>query len=147
MSIEEYSIGQLAKLADTKVQTIRYYEQKGLLDEPVRTAGGQRRYYKAALVRLKFIRHGREMGFSLDDIRELLQLSALEGHDCAQVDAIASAHLARVDSRLKRLHSLKVELTRMIDSCQHGEVGDCRIIEVLQNHDHCGHEHGEIEKI
>lgn len=147
MSIEEYSIGQLAKLAATKVQTIRYYEQKALLDEPVRTEGGQRRYYAAALERLKFIRHGREMGFSLDDIRELLQLSGLEGHDCKQVDAIANAHLERVNSRLKRLKSLKSELTRMLNSCQHGDVGDCRIIEVLQNHEHCGHDHGEIEKI
>lgn len=147
MTIQEYTIGELAKLAHTKVQTIRYYEQKTLLDEPVRTEGGQRRYYKAALDKLKFIRHGREMGFSLDDIKELLLLSEARGQTCEQIDAIANAHLERVNSRLKRLQSLQAELTRMIDSNQHGEVAHCRIIEVLQDHTHCGEDHGEIEKI
>ncbi|MGL1919458.1 MAG: helix-turn-helix domain-containing protein [Hyphomicrobiales bacterium] len=147
MTIQEYSIGELAKLAKTKVQTIRYYEQKELLDEPVRTEGGQRRYYNDALDKLKFIRHGREMGFSLDDIKELILLSALRGQDCQQIDAIANAHLERVNSRLKRLQSLQTELTRMINSCQHGEVAHCRIIEVLHNHTHCDEDHGEIEKI
>ncbi len=147
MKIQEYSIGQLAKIAATKVQTIRYYEQKNLLDEPVRTEGGQRRYYKAALDRLKFIRHGREMGFSLDDIRELLELSDEKSCSCAQVDRIAQRHLEHINSRIKRLKSLQQELKRMLSSCQHGDVEDCRIIEVLQNHQLCNHDHGEVEKI
>lgn len=144
---EEYSIGELAKLAHTNVQTIRFYEQKALLAEPIRTEGGQRRYYNDALKRLKFIRHGREMGFSLDDIKDLILLSAARGQDCQQIDAIANAHLERVNSRLERLQSLQTELTRMINSCQHGEVAHCRIIEVLQDHSHCDVDHGEIEKI
>lgn len=147
MTIDEYTIGQLAKLAHTNVQTIRFYEQKALLDEPVRTQGGQRRYYNAALDRLKFIRHGREMGFSLDDIKELIHLSAVKGQTCAQIDAIANAHLKRVNSRIERLQSLQTELSRMINSCQHGDAAQCRIIEVLQDHAHCGTEHGQVEKI
>ena len=147
MTIDEYTIGQLAKTAHTNVQTIRFYEQKGLLDEPVRTEGGQRRYKNHAVDKLKFIRHGREMGFSLDDIKELILLSEARGQDCQQIDAIATAHLERVNSRLKRLQSLKTELTRMIESTQHGEAAQCRVIEVLQNHTHCGADHGEIEKI
>ncbi|NRA88644.1 MAG: helix-turn-helix domain-containing protein [Rhizobiales bacterium] len=147
MTIDEFTIGQLAKLAQTKVQTIRYYEQKKLLDEPIRTEGGQRRYYKPALNKLLFIRHGREMGFSLDDIRELILLSGEGDCSCEQVDSIAKRHLERVNSRLRRLKSLQKELKRMIDSTQHGDMSDCRIIEVLQNHKLCSTSHGEIEKI
>lgn len=147
MTIYEYSIGQLAKLAGTKVQTIRYYEQKQLLDEPIRTEGGQRRYSQTALDRLTFIRHGRELGFSLGDIRELLSLSGDAERSCAQVDAIAKQHLELVNSRLKRLKSLQGELKRMISSCQNGKVENCRVIEVLHNHEYCFDSHGAIEKI
>mgnify|MGYP003138071549 CR=1 FL=1 len=69
------TIGTLSKKTGTKVQTIRYYEQIGLMPEPGRTEGGQRRYDNAQLDRLSFIRHSRQLGFSLDAIRELLDLS------------------------------------------------------------------------
>ncbi|MCJ8324497.1 MAG: helix-turn-helix domain-containing protein [Rhizobiales bacterium] len=147
MEINDFSIGQLAKLAHTNVQTIRFYEHKQLLDIPLRTEAGQRRYNVDSLNKLKFIRHGREMGFCLDDIKELLLLSSTRGQTCEQIDAIANAHLLRINSRIKRLQSLQTELSRMIKSCQHGEVANCRVIEVLDDHKHCGKDHGEIEKI
>ncbi len=147
MTVYEYSIGQLAKLANTKVQTVRYYEQKQLLQQPIRTQGGQRRYTRSALERLTFIRHGRELGFSLDNIKQLLSLEGQGERSCEEVDAIAKQHLELVNSRLERLKTLQIELERMISSCQKGKVEDCRVIEVLHNHKHCCNNHGEIEKI
>ena len=87
-------IGTLAKRTGIKVQTIRYYEQIGLMREPGRSVGGQRRYTGADLDRLAFIRHARELGFSLDAIRELLDLSDNPNRSCADADAIAQANLA-----------------------------------------------------
>ena len=83
------TIGTLAKKTGTKVQTIRYYEQIGLLPEPGRSAGGQRRYGDSELDRLSFVRHARQLGFSLDAIRELLDLSDHPDKSCAEADAIA----------------------------------------------------------
>ena len=83
------TIGSLAKKTGTKVQTIRYYEQIGLMPEPGRTGGGQRRYGDAELDRLSFIRHSRQLGFPLDVIRELLDLSDHPDKSCDEADAIA----------------------------------------------------------
>lgn len=82
------SIGTLAKRTGTKVQTIRYYEQIGLMPEPERTEGGQRRYGTQSHDRLAFIRHARQLGFSLEAIRELLDLSDSPEQSCAQIDAV-----------------------------------------------------------
>lgn len=87
------TIGTLAKKAGTKVQTIRYYEQIGLMYVPGRTEGGQRRYAETELDRLSFIRHSRQLGFSLDAIRELLHLSDHPDRPCDEADAIARRQL------------------------------------------------------
>src|SRR5690625_5021470 len=102
-----FSIGALAKRTDTKVQTIRYYEEIGLMPEPGRTAGGQRRYGEAELDRLAFIRHARQLGFNLEAIRELLELSDNPDRSCAEVDRIAQRQLAEVRSRMARLEGLQ----------------------------------------
>ena len=101
------AIGTLAKRTGTKVQTIRYYEQIGLMPEPGRTEGGQRRYGDAELDRLSFIRHSRQLGFSLEAIRELLDLSDTPDRSCADVDAIAQKQLRQVGARLVRLEALR----------------------------------------
>ena len=134
-----FSIGVLARETGSKVQTIRYYEQIGLMPAPIRSAGNQRRYGPAHVARLGFIRHARELGFSLDHIREMLALSDDPEHPCAEVDRIASAHLAAVEARIERLNALKRELERMLGQCRHGRVGECRVIEVLSDysHEHC----------
>ena len=132
-----YSIGEIAKAGNCQVQTIRYYEQIGLIPAPERTAGNQRVYRQAHRDRLNFIRHGRELGFSLDRIREILSLSDSPDHSCADVDAIARSHLADVESKIKRLQGMKRELKRMIEQCNGNQVADCRIIEVLSNHRLC----------
>ena len=134
---ERYSIGQMARIGNCKVQTIRYYEQIGLLPEPERSAGNQRIYNRAHTNRLGFIRHSRELGFSLDRIKEILALTDDPSHSCETVDQIARRHLLEVESRIKRLQSMRKELKRMIDRCSGNKVADCRIIEALSNHQLC----------
>ncbi|WP_116599675.1 MerR family transcriptional regulator [Primorskyibacter marinus] len=131
------SIGTLAKRTGAKVQTIRYYEQIGLMPEPGRTEGGQRRYGNAGLDRLAFIRHSRELGFSLEAIRELLDLSDSPERSCAQIDAVAQRQLQEVEARITRLKALRIELQRMLSECSADRVADCRILEVLRDHEEC----------
>ncbi len=135
----EYGIGELARAAGTKVQTIRWYEQQGLMPEPVRTPGGQRRYDEKAKRRLMFIRHARELGFPLSDIRALLEIADDPAAPCADANAIAERQLAEVRSRIERLRALEKELERMLRECPSGEVRSCRVIEVLSDHALCLH--------
>lgn len=132
-----YSIGQMADVGHCKVQTIRYYEQIGLLAIPERNQGNQRIYDKTQIDRLKFIRHSRELGFSLEQIREILALSDNPTHSCQHVDQIARNHLQDVESKIQRLQGMKKELRRMIIQCSGDQIADCRIIEVLSNHQLC----------
>lgn len=134
-------IGELAKRTAVKVATIRFYEQIGLLSAPPRTEGNQRRYGKAEVDRLNFIRHSRELGFEIDDIRELLAMNAEPQLSCHQADSIAQSHLSEIDRRIASLQALKGELTRMIDECGHGRICDCRIIEALADHSLCATDH------
>lgn len=130
-------IGELSKLTGTKVPTIRYYESIGLLPEPVRTEGNQRRYDRGHLDRLSFIRHSRSLGFEVSDVRELLAMSERPQNSCHQADSIARSHLGKVEHRIEQLESLRHELQRMVDECDHGHICDCRIIKVLADHDQC----------
>ena len=135
------AIGALSRQTGTKVQTIRYYEQIGLMNEAGRTSGGQRRYFEKDLDRLAFIRHSRQLGFSLDSIRELLELSDNPSRSCAEVDSIARRQLRQVEQRLKRLQSLKKELKRMVAECEGDSVADCKVLEVLRDHSECLTDH------
>ncbi|WP_157019636.1 MerR family transcriptional regulator [Mesorhizobium xinjiangense] len=135
------AIGTLAKRTGTKVQTIRYYEQIGLLPEPGRTEGGQRRYDEEDLDRLAFIRHARQLGFTLEAIRELLDLSDNPGRPCADVDRIAHRQLKEVEARIARLEALRAELKRMLRECSRDTVSDCRVLEVLRDHSACLSDH------
>ena len=141
------TIGKLGTQAGVKVPTIRYYEQIGLLPEAERSAGNQRLYSRKAMERLAFIRHARDLGFTLEAIRDLLSLSDRPDQSCAAADAIAKAQLAEVESRLARLTALKAELERMVVQCAGGKIADCRVIEVLGDHSLCAtdHRHPEIE--
>ena len=131
------SIGQLAKSTGCDVQTIRCYEQQGLIAPAGRTAGNQRFYDQAECDRLSFIRHSRDLGFSLDQIRTILALQDQPHQSCEAVDAVARAHLAEVESKITRLTNLRDELQRMVQSCGGGEVADCRIVQVLADHSLC----------
>lgn len=129
-------IGALAKASGCSVQTIRWYEQEGLLPAPPRTEGRRRLYDTATAARLAFIRHARELGFSLAAIRDLLLLTAQPQGSCAAADEIARRHLREIEDRMVRLVALRGELKRMLKACHGGRIADCRVIEVLADHDH-----------
>lgn len=131
MAAAHLTIGALARATHTKVETIRFYERSGLLPEPSRTGANYRSYEREHLDRLSFIRKSRDLGFSLDQIRALLDLSDDRNRSCNAVDHIASEHLVEVDRKIAALQSLRKELDRMLSQCRHGTVDDCRIIESL----------------
>ena len=128
---QQLSIGDLSKATDTKVGTIRYYERAGLLPKPPRTSGNYRSYEAGHLSRLGFIRRVRELGFSLDQVRELLSLSDQKDRSCGQVDVIAREHLSEVDAKIASLKTLRRELNDIIRQCHSGTISECRIIDAL----------------
>jgi len=131
MAAGHFAIGELGRLTDTKVETIRYYERIGLLPVPARTTGNYRAYGPEHLNRLSFIRRSRDLGFSLDQVRALLDLSDDRNRSCEAIDAIAKAHLAEVDRKIVDLRALRRELASMVDQCRCGTVAECRIVEAL----------------
>jgi Cu(I)-responsive transcriptional regulator len=131
MASDSFSIGKLARETGTKVETIRYYESIDLLPTAARTSSNYRIYNRAHLERLSFIRRGRDLGFSLDQLRELLRLSDDREQPCAEVDRIARLHLAEIERKLAGLKALGAELRQLIEQCRHGTIADCRIIEAL----------------
>jgi len=138
------TIGELSRRVAVKVPTIRYYEQIGRLPAPPRTEGRQRRYGAEDVSRLRFIRHARDLGFKVEDIREFLSLSARPEQPCEPADHIVLRHLESVERRIAQLKLLRSELRHMLDDCRHGQVGACRIIQVLADHDQCRHEHRRV---
>ncbi|WP_372610275.1 helix-turn-helix domain-containing protein [Halomonas sp.] len=137
-------IGELARRTGCKPETVRYYEGIGLLRDASRSEGGQRRYDEDAVRRLTFIRHARDFGFSVDAVRELLEMADHPEMPCDEVDVLVKHHLEEVESRLQRLAALRDELERMVTQCAGGKVESCRIIEVLGDHRLClrEEEHG-----
>jgi DNA-binding transcriptional MerR regulator len=124
-------IGELAKATATNVETVRYYEKIGILPKPARTSANYRSYGGDHLARLSFIRRARNLGFTLEALRELLTLSDDKEQSCEAIDAVSRAHLAQVDLKISDLRALRSELSRIIVSCQQGTVADCKIIETL----------------
>lgn len=127
-----HSIGDLARETGTKAVTVRYYEKIGLLPIPPRTSGNYRAYGDDHMRRLRFIRRCRELGFTLEQVRAMLSLSADAARDCADVDRITVEHLAEVEEKIADLQRLAKELRRLSNCCKGGgPVADCRIIEAL----------------
>jgi len=142
----DFSIGDVSRRAGVKVATIRYYEEIGLMPVPSRTSGRQRRYRQAEVDRLGFIRHSRELGFSVEAIRELLALSRRPADSCTNIDEMARRHLLAIDRRIEQLVALRTVLEQMVEECGHGRVGECRVIQILADYDHRMHEeHGRVE--
>ena len=135
------SIGEAARRSGVKVPTIRYYESVGLLPAPPRSDGNRRTFGADDLKRLGFIRHARELGFDLDSIRTLLALQADPDQPCDGADAMAEARLAEVERRIASLVALKGELVAMLAACRCQHIGDCRVIEVIGDHNQCTHSH------
>ena len=131
--MKDFSIGEAARRSGVKIPTIRYYEQIGLLPEPVRSDGNRRLYDEATVRRLFFILHARELGFGMEAIRTMLDLQDDPGRSCARVDEIATDRIAEIDQRIASLTALKAELATMLDECRHGRIGQCRVIETISS--------------
>ncbi len=98
---------------------------------PARTGGNYRAYARSHLARLSFVRRARDLGFSLDHVRELLRLSDQQDQPCEEIDLIARGHLAEVERKVADLTALGHELRQIISQCRHSTVAECRIIEAL----------------
>ena len=138
-------IGELALEAGSSPETIRYYEQIGVLPVPPRTESNYRDYGPTHVARLSFIRHARSLGFELTDVRALLDLSDRPGQDCAGVDRITTKHLRAVEEKIVQLEALRRELQRIVTACRGGQVADCRIIECLSHHGGCAGDHAAAD--
>lgn len=126
------SIGELAKATGVKIVTIRYYEQIKVMPSPSRTEGNYRTYQQEHLHRLQFIRRCRELGFTLDQLRDLLRLCGQAEQACAAVDRITARHLKEIEQRVADLGRLAAELRRLKNRCSgKGCIADCRILEAL----------------
>jgi MerR family mercuric resistance operon transcriptional regulator len=126
-------IGQAAAASGCHLETIRYYERIGLLTKAARGENGYREYGTGDVDRLRFITRGRELGFSLDEIRSLLRLAENADLACDEVDQLAREHLAAVQARIAELRRMAKELERTIQSCVGGSCSDCSILGALQN--------------
>lgn len=138
-----FSIGDLSRRTGVKVPTIRYYEEIGLLTAAARTSGNQRRYGQSELEVLGFVRHARDLGFSLVAIRALIELQGHPDRSCAEANALARDQLADVRIRIRRLQALEGELERIAVGCAgDGTAGECYVLRALADHGQCTGDHG-----
>jgi MerR family mercuric resistance operon transcriptional regulator len=126
-----FTIGALSRRTGCKVETIRYYERIALLPAPPRSAGDHRLFGAADLKRLTFIRRGRELGFTLDDIPGLLGLVDGGAYTCAEVEAVTLEHLGEVRRKLVDLRRSEEVLKDMAAECEGGAVPDCPVVDTL----------------
>jgi len=124
-------IGDIARHTGLKIETVRFYEAEGMISPPRRSDGNYRMYDRSHLERLAFIKRSRDLGFTLDEVRELMRLADDPAGSCAEVDAIATRHVAAIDRKLADLKALRAGLTERLDCCDRTTISDCRIIEAL----------------
>lgn len=127
------TIGALSQRTGCNIETIRYYERIGIMPKPPRTQGGHRLYAAAHLKRLAFIRRSRELGFGLEQVRDLLRFVDGGRYTCSQVKAITVEHLDEVRARMKDLKRLEKVLKTMASQCNRGKVPQCPVIEALSH--------------
>ena len=123
------SVGQLAKAAGVGVETIRYYQRRGLLSVPAKPLSGQRRYSDASLRQIAFIRRAQEFGFTLEEIRNLLVLA--DGRQCSKGRAAANSKAAEIAARVKELNRVRRRLAAIVKLCDDNRSGPCPFMRVL----------------
>lgn len=134
------TIGQVAKAADVNSQTVRYYERRGLFPTPTRTAAGYRQYADEAVARLRFIKHAQDLGFSLNEIQDLLGLRVRHGAACDAVERRTRKKIEVVQQRIRDLQRMKRTLERLARACTaRRPTDDCPILEVLEDHGNISH--------
>jgi MerR family mercuric resistance operon transcriptional regulator len=125
------AIGDLAKRANTNVETIRYYERAALLPAPARSLAGYRLYGIGHVKRLTFIRRARALGFSIGEVRTLLRLADERRRPCAEVRVVAEAHLTDVRAKIADLRAMERVLKDTVAKCADGTRARCPVIEAL----------------
>lgn len=125
------NIGQAAKASGVSAKMIRHYESVGLFPEATRSEAGYRQYTDKEVGTLRFIRHSRDLGFSIEQIRELLGLWQNRQRPSRQVRALAQAHIEELDEKLKELQAMKATLEHLVHCCHGDDRPDCPIIESL----------------
>ncbi len=134
------TISKVASAADVNVQTIRYYERRGLFPTPRRTPAGYRQYTDDAVARLRFIKHAQELGFSLQEIQELLALRVRHGAACDVAERKTRQKIAVVQQRIRHLQRMKRTLERLAAACAvRRPTAECPILEVLEDHADASH--------
>lgn len=128
---QKLPIGVLSRQTGVNIETIRYYERVGLIPEPPRSDGGHRVYDKTHKQRLVFIRRARELGFGLDDIRNLLGLEKSQNLACNEVKALTERHIAAIRKKIRDLEELERVLSELTAHCRGGKVPACPILDVL----------------
>tara|TARA_R110002033_G_scaffold38421_1_gene77778 strand:- start:153 stop:548 length:396 start_codon:yes stop_codon:yes gene_type:complete len=124
-------IGELAKATGAKVETIRYYEREGILPAVDRTDGNYRDYSASDLALLTFIRRARNLGFSMAQVRALIDMAEDGDQPCVEVDGMAREHIVEIDKKIADLTALRGELSRLVNSCDGERIGECLIVEAL----------------
>lgn len=126
------SIGQVARDAGVGIDTVRFYERQGLIAEPPRKRSGYRQYPVETVQRIRFIRRAKELGFTLEEIAELIALRSTSGRSCADVRAHASERIARIEEKVADLEQMKFALSRLVVTCSgRGSTRECPILESL----------------
>jgi MerR family transcriptional regulator, copper efflux regulator len=129
-------VGEVARQAGVNLQTIHYYERRGLLPKPPRTGSNYRAYPGDTVLRVRFIKRAQELGFTLKEIEELLSLRAAPGTRCADVRQRAEVKVQDIDDKVRSLQAMRKALTRLIGECSgSGPVSQCPILEALDSKD------------
>lgn len=131
MGARRIGIGSLSRRAGVHIETIRYYEREGLLPEPPRTPGGHRAYDEVHVRRLNFIRRGRELGFTLGEIRQLLALVDENDFTCDEVKELTLGQARRVRAKIADLRKIETVLRDMAARCDRGAVPECPVVDAL----------------
>jgi Cu(I)-responsive transcriptional regulator len=124
-------IGDIAKATGLKIETIRFYESEGLIAPPMRNGSNYRLYSQSHLERLSFVKRSRDLGFTMDEVRELMRLADDPTGSCEEVDAITQRHVAGIDRKLADLQALRAGLMSHLDCCSKTTISNCQIIGAL----------------
>jgi len=128
------TIGQVAKKASVGIETIRFYERKGLIEEPPRKESGYRQYDTGVVARLLFIQQAKELGFSLKEISELLSIKSGMKSGCRDIKDVAMEKLDDIETKIKMLQRMRKTLRKLVDKCPgQGPLSECPILDALDN--------------
>jgi MerR family transcriptional regulator, copper efflux regulator len=128
------TIGRLARAAGVGVETVRFYERQGLLAEPARRSSGYRHYGEAAVARLQFIRRAKDLGFTLSEIKSLLELRRDPTSTAADVRRQARQKIEEIDQKLSSLQQIRAALMRLVNECHgHGPLNECPIVDAMEH--------------